>query len=126
MRKFLLKRAVKTAHQSGNFECAPINAKNDNDALSKGRRFLRKSIFRKSIFAQDAVSAARAIKQGGNRMMKKTVDIVGVQMDLGAATRGVAMGPMAIRYGGICEGLKTLGYEVCDKGDIIQLPQGAS
>lgn len=58
--------------------------------------------------------------------MKKTVDIVGVQMDLGAATRGVAMGPMAIRYGGICEGLKTLGYEVCDKGDIIQLPQGAT
>lgn len=58
--------------------------------------------------------------------MKKTADIVGVQMDLGAATRGVAMGPMAIRYGGICEGLKTLGYEVCDKGDIIQLPQGAT
>lgn len=57
---------------------------------------------------------------------KKNIDIVGVQMDLGAATRGVCMGPMAIRYGGICDGLRELGYEVCDKGDIIQLPEGAT
>lgn len=59
-------------------------------------------------------------------MFKKVIDIVGVQMDLGAATRGVAMGPMAIRYGGICNGLRELGYEVHDKGDIIQLPEGAT
>ena len=59
-------------------------------------------------------------------MFKKAIDIVGVQMDLGAATRGVAMGPMAIRYGGICNGLRELGYEVHDKGDIIQLPEGAT
>jgi len=59
-------------------------------------------------------------------LKKQIIDIVGVQMDLGAATRGVAMGPMAIRYGGIREGLEELGFEVHDKGDIIQLPEGAT
>lgn len=56
----------------------------------------------------------------------KVIDIVGVQMDLGASKRGVSMGPMAIRYGGILDGIRELGYEVHDKGDIIQLPEGAS
>ena len=37
--------------------------------------------------------------------MVKDVDMIGVQMDLGASKRGVAMGPMAIRYGGLREGL---------------------
>lgn len=54
------------------------------------------------------------------------IDIVGVQMDLGASKRGVSMGPMAIRYGGLCEGLDSLGYQVSDLGDVIPMPRGKS
>ena len=58
--------------------------------------------------------------------MERQLDIIGIQMDLGASKRGVAMGPMAIRYGGLLEGLEKLGYTVFDRGDIVPLPQGAS
>lgn len=58
--------------------------------------------------------------------MKRELDIIGVQMDLGASKRGVAMGPMAIRYGGLREGLEKLGFSVHDRGDIIPLPEGTS
>lgn len=58
--------------------------------------------------------------------MKRSIDIVGVQMDLGASKRGVSMGPIAIRYGGVCEGLQDLGYEVCDLGDIVPTRAGAT
>ncbi|TMC78930.1 MAG: arginase, partial [Chloroflexi bacterium] len=33
--------------------------------------------------------------------MKRTVEIVGVPMDLGGNRRGVDMGPSAIRYAGL-------------------------
>lgn len=56
----------------------------------------------------------------------KKVDLIGVQLDMGAATRGVNMGPAAIRYAGVVNGLKELGYEVEDKGDIIPLAEGAT
>lgn len=56
----------------------------------------------------------------------RDLDIIGVQMDLGASKRGVAMGPMAIRYGGLCEGLTALGHTVHDRGDIVPLPEGAT
>ena len=56
--------------------------------------------------------------------MLKDVDIIGVQMDLGASKRGVAMGPMAIRYGGLREGLEKLGRTVHDRGDIVPLETG--
>ena len=58
--------------------------------------------------------------------MHKALDIIGVQMDLGASKRGVAMGPMAIRYGGLREGLEQLGFEVHDRGDIVPLAEGES
>ena len=58
--------------------------------------------------------------------MERQLDIIGIQMDLGASKRGVAMGPMAIRYGGLLEGLEKLGYTVFDRGDIVPLPQGQS
>ena len=58
--------------------------------------------------------------------MKRRVDLIGVQMDLGASRRGVSMGPAAIRYGGVCEGIQALGYEFCDKGDLICPPSGAT
>ena len=54
------------------------------------------------------------------------VDIIGVQMDLGASKRGVSMGPMAIRYGGLQEGLEALGYTVLDEGDIVPPTEGKS
>jgi len=56
----------------------------------------------------------------------KKVDLIGVQMDLGAATRGVNMGPAAIRYAGVVNGIKAMGYEVEDKGDIIPKSEGAT
>jgi len=58
--------------------------------------------------------------------MLKDVDIIGVQMDLGASKRGVAMGPMSIRYGGLREGLEKLGHTVHDRGDIVPLETGES
>ena len=51
--------------------------------------------------------------------MISKLDIVGVQMDLGASKRGVSMGPMAIRYGGLCEGLERMGFDLRDLGDIM-------
>lgn len=59
-------------------------------------------------------------------MVKKGIDLIGVQMDLGASKRGVSMGPAAIRYGGICEGITRLGYQLHDKGDLLCLPSGES
>ena len=52
---------------------------------------------------------------------EKRVDIIGIQMDLGASRRGVNMGPSAIRYSGLLEKLELLGIRACDKGDIIPL-----
>lgn len=56
----------------------------------------------------------------------KKVDLVGVQMDLGASKRGVNMGPAAIRHGGVCEGMTALGYEWTDKGDLMPIPTGGT
>lgn len=56
----------------------------------------------------------------------KNLDMIGVQMDLGASKRGVAMGPMAIRYGGLREGLEALGFAVHDRGDIVPPEKGES
>lgn len=56
----------------------------------------------------------------------KRVDLIGVQMDLGAGTRGVNMGPAAIRYAGVKHEIEELGYEVIDKGDLIPKAEGAT
>ena len=58
--------------------------------------------------------------------MGRAVEIIGVQMDMGASKRGVSMGPAAIRYGGLEDGLREMGYEVIDRGDILPLPKGAT
>jgi arginase len=47
-----------------------------------------------------------------------TIGIVGVPMDLGQERRGVDMGPSAIRYAGLQNRLRDLGYSVIDYGDI--------
>lgn len=57
---------------------------------------------------------------------KKNIDIIGVQIDFGASQKGVAMGPLAIRYAGVREDLRKMGYTVHDKGDIIPPPDGMS
>ena len=54
----------------------------------------------------------------------KRVDLIGVQMDLGAGTRGVNMGPAAIRYAGVKKDIEDLGYKVVDKGDLIPKAEG--
>ncbi|WP_332693990.1 arginase [Halalkalibacter lacteus] len=48
----------------------------------------------------------------------KQISIVGVPMDLGQIRRGVDMGPSAMRYAGLIEEIKGLGFNVKDYGDI--------
>ena len=57
---------------------------------------------------------------------KNDIDIIGVQIDFGAARKGVAMGPLAIRYALLKRDLRLLGYSVHDKGDIIPPDDGMS
>ncbi len=57
-----------------------------------------------------------------NDVNSRIVDIIGIQVDLGASRRGVDMGPSAIRYSGIFEKISELGYECYDKGDITANP----
>jgi arginase len=56
----------------------------------------------------------------------KRVDVIGIQMDLGASKRGVNMGPAALRYADLAAKMRRLGIDVRDKGDIIPLPDGES
>jgi arginase len=46
------------------------------------------------------------------------IDIIGVPMDCGADRRGVDMGPSAIRYAGLAEGLIGIGHQIYDLGNI--------
>lgn len=56
--------------------------------------------------------------------MTKTIRIVGVPMDLGQRRRGVDMGPSALRYAGLDQRLRTLGYNVIDSGNLnVPLPE---
>lgn len=50
------------------------------------------------------------------------VRVFGIPMDLGQRRRGVDMGPSAIRYAGLDDRLKRLGFEVCDAGNLF-VPQ---
>ncbi len=55
------------------------------------------------------------------------IAILGAQLDLGAARRGVDMGPSAIRYAGLAERLMGLGFEVFDRGNVsAEIPEVAS
>ncbi|HZK02001.1 MAG TPA: arginase [Anaerovoracaceae bacterium] len=58
--------------------------------------------------------------------MKKKIDLRGVQIDCGASKIGASLGPFAVRIAGLPEGIKTLGYELNDRGDIIQPNGGAT
>jgi len=48
----------------------------------------------------------------------KTIEIIGLPMDLGADTRGVDMGPSALRIAGLNERIEQLGYRVIDRGNL--------
>jgi arginase len=54
----------------------------------------------------------------------KIVDIVGVPLDLGAGRRGVDMGPSGFRIADVGPRIRSLGYEVCDCGNIpVPIPE---
>lgn len=46
------------------------------------------------------------------------VDVIGVPVDLGAGLRGVDVGPSAMRHAGVVPGLRSLGYDVVDYGNV--------
>jgi arginase len=48
----------------------------------------------------------------------KKITLIGVPLDLGAGRRGVDMGPSAFRVADIHARMRSLGYEVFDRGDI--------
>lgn len=58
--------------------------------------------------------------------LKREIDIIGVRMDLGASKRGASLGPAAIRYAGLEDGLRQLGFSVRDLGDIAPMEHGDS
>jgi arginase len=62
------------------------------------------------------------------RRVPARVDVIGVPMDLGADRRGVDMGPSALRYARLSEGLRALGVtDTRDHGDIrVDVPEAAS
>ena len=55
----------------------------------------------------------------------KQVAIIGAALDLGAGRRGVDMGPSAIRYAGLAERLRSLGYRCLDWGNVETAVQEA-
>ena len=48
----------------------------------------------------------------------RSVQIIGVPLDLGGNRRGVDMGPSALRIAGIGERIARLGHTVVDRGDL--------
>jgi arginase len=55
----------------------------------------------------------------------KSIALLGIPFDLGAGQRGSVMGPTALRLAGIAEGLRDLGYDVTDHGDLFAPAQAA-
>lgn len=50
--------------------------------------------------------------------MDKSIDIIGVPIDLGQSHRGVDLGPGALRYAGLAARLQQLGYALRDSGNL--------
>ena len=69
--------------------------------------------------APDLVDALVAPDDWADRMStQRRIALIGVPLDLGQGRRGVDMGPSAIRYAGLAERLRAIGYTVDDRGDI--------
>src|SRR5689334_462828 len=55
---------------------------------------------------------------------QRSIEIIGVPVDLGAGRRGVDMGPSAIRIADLQQRLESLGHTVVDCGDIdVMIPE---
>jgi len=55
---------------------------------------------------------------------KRSIEIIGVPVDLGAGRRGVDMGPSAIRIADLEAQLERLGHKVTDAGDLdVMIPE---
>ncbi len=55
---------------------------------------------------------------------KRSIEIIGVPVDLGAGRRGVDMGPSAIRIADLELRLESLGHKVVDSGDLdVMIPE---
>src|SRR5712692_9927173 len=55
---------------------------------------------------------------------KRSIEIIGVPVDLGAGRRGVDMGPSAIRIADLEPRLEGLGHKVTDSGDLdVMIPE---
>jgi arginase len=66
-------------------------------------------------------TAARCIFAAVGR---KSVAIIGAELDLGAGRRGVDMGPSAIRYAGLGDRIEELGLEAADWGNVeVAIPE---
>jgi arginase len=60
-------------------------------------------------------------------MAERTLAIIGAALDLGAGRRGVDMGPSAIRYAGLDDRFRTLGFSVEDLGNVeVAIAEAAS
>jgi arginase len=56
--------------------------------------------------------------------VQRTVDIIGVPLDLGGGRRGVDMGPSALRIAGLDARIAELGHRVVDRGDLhVPIPE---
>ena len=49
---------------------------------------------------------------------KKTIEVIGIPMDLGQTLRGVDLGPGALRYAGLRSRLRSLDYDLIDHGNL--------
>src|SRR5262245_12433677 len=57
-------------------------------------------------------------------ILKRSIEVIGVPIDLGAGRRGVDMGPSAIRIADLEPRLEQLGYKVEDYGDLdVMIPE---
>ena len=57
-------------------------------------------------------------------MIKRSIDVIGVPVDLGAGRRGVDMGPSAIRVAALEARLAALGHKVQELGDLdVMIPE---
>jgi arginase len=71
-----------------------------------------------------ARAGLRRPRPGGKR---SAVAIIGAPLDLGAARRGVDMGPSAIRYAGLADRLEAIGVNVTEAGNVVaELPEIAT
>jgi arginase len=65
-----------------------------------------------------AATTGRPLYTGVQSLPPRRIKIIGVPLDLGAARRGVDMGPSAVRVAGLEARLEALGHEVNDAGNI--------